>query len=157
MWQVQSRPMAPELLVSSGTIRFEDVTFSYDGSRSNRTAGVLRNVTFELPAGKKTAIVGASGSGKSTVLRLISRTYDPDSGRVTIDGQDLRDVSLPSLRHQLGLVPQVPPLPLHLLVSPVPHPLPASTSSGLTLMAPTVPCHPLSLPTGRRPWPGLVL
>jgi len=99
--KVQSRPSAPELAVSEGVLRFEDVSFSYNNSPS------LRNVSFSLPARKKTAIVGASGSGKSTVLKLISRTYDPDDGRVTIDGQDVASVGLTSLRRQLGLVPQV--------------------------------------------------
>jgi len=98
--KVQSRPSAPELAVSEGVLRFEDVSFSYNNSPS------LRNVSFSLPARKKTAIVGASGSGKSTVLKLISRTYDPDDGRVTIDGQDVASVGLTSLRRQLGLVPQ---------------------------------------------------
>lgn len=98
--KVSSRPSAPPLVVSEGVLRFEGVSFGYSGNMS------LRNVTFEVPANKKTAIVGASGSGKSTVLKLISRTYDPDSGRVTIDGQDLRHVCLRSLRQQLGYVPQ---------------------------------------------------
>ncbi len=110
--KVSSRLGAPPLLVSEGTLRFEGVSFGYsskDGAAGAAAAGAgmsLRNVTFEVPANKKTAIVGASGSGKSTVLKLISRTYDPDDGRVTIDGQDLRHVCLRSLRQQLGFVPQ---------------------------------------------------
>ena len=63
-------------------------------------------MSFEGAAGKKTALVGPSGSGKSTVLKLITRAYDASSGRITIDGQDVREVSLPSLRRQVGLVPQ---------------------------------------------------
>lgn len=101
--QVASAPRAPALAVREGVVRFDNVSFSYS---SGTVAGALRGVSFEIPAGKKTAIVGSSGSGKSTVLKLILRSYDPVSGAVTIDGQDLRDVSLPSLREQLGLVPQ---------------------------------------------------
>ncbi len=99
---VSSAPSAPPLAVSDGAIRFESVSFSY----SSAGPSALRDVSFELPAGKKTALVGPSGSGKSTVLKLISRAYDPSAGKVLIDGQDVRSVSLPSLRRQLGLVPQ---------------------------------------------------
>jgi hypothetical protein len=68
----------------------------------------LPALAYTVPARKKTAIVGSSGSGKSTVLKLIMRAYDPDAGSVSIDGQDISHVDLPSLRQQLGLVPQVP-------------------------------------------------
>ena len=101
--QVVSPPDAPPLrLTDGGTLRFENVSFGYNSA----AAKSIRGVTFELAARSKTAIVGASGSGKSSVLKLILRTYDPDSGAVTLDGQDLREVSVRSLREQLALVPQ---------------------------------------------------
>jgi len=99
---VASAPDAPALCVPQGAIRFENVSFAYRGAM----AGTLRQVTFDIPAGKKTAIVGSSGSGKSTVLKLIRRAYDPEGGRVLVDGVDIRSVSLASLRTQMGLVPQ---------------------------------------------------
>jgi len=103
MPQVVSPPDAPPLrLTDGGTLRFENVSFGYNSA----AAKSIRNVSFELAARSKTAIVGPSGSGKSSVLKLILRTYDPDSGAVTLDGQDLRDVSVRSLREQLALVPQ---------------------------------------------------
>ena len=104
--KVASVPNAPELDVPVGAIKFENVSFGYSQRRVALGAGTLRHVSFEIPAGKKTAIVGGSGSGKSTVLKLIMRAYDPQQGRVLIDGQDIKGVSLPSLRGKLGLVPQ---------------------------------------------------
>src|SRR3546814_10550755 len=79
--------------MAGGRVRFEKVSFSYD-----ETKPALHEVSLEAPAGKTVALVGASGAGKSTVLNLIARFYDPDAGRVTIDEQDLRHVTLDSLR-----------------------------------------------------------
>ena len=104
--KVMSRPDAPPLRVSQGVLRFENVSFGYASEANGASSQLLRGVSFSIPARKKTAIVGSSGSGKSTVLKLIMRTYDPDSGSITIDGQDVRDVDMRSLRRQLGLVPQ---------------------------------------------------
>jgi len=98
-------PNAPALLLSAGEIRFENVTFGYHPTRP-----ILRNATFTLPAGKKSAIVGPSGCGKSTILRLLFRSYDVQSGRILIDNQDIRSVSLTSLRKAIGVVPQDTPL-----------------------------------------------
>lgn len=92
-------------LTRGGEIVFENVTFGYHQDRS-----ILKNVNFTIPAGKKVAIVGPSGCGKSTILRLLFRFYDTDSGRILIDGQDIRDVSLESLRAAIGVVPQDTPL-----------------------------------------------
>ncbi|KAI5290242.1 Iron-sulfur clusters transporter atm1, mitochondrial [Ascosphaera acerosa] len=86
-------------------IRFENVTFGYHPSRP-----VLRNATFTIPAGAKFAVVGPSGCGKSTILRLLFRFYDVQDGRITVDGQDVRDLSLDSLRRAIGVVPQDTPL-----------------------------------------------
>jgi ABC-type multidrug transport system fused ATPase/permease subunit len=84
-----------------GEIRFEDVTFSYGGE-----APALDDVTLVVPPGQTLALVGATGAGKSTLAKLVARFYDPDEGRVLIDGHDLRDVTERSLRSQLGIVPQ---------------------------------------------------
>src|SRR5215470_18045649 len=99
--EVADRPGAVELVVSQGTIRFEDVQFCYDPERL-----ILDGLSFEVPAGKMVAIVGPSGAGKSTVSRILLRFYDVAGGRVTIDGQDIRDVTQVSLRAALGVVPQ---------------------------------------------------
>lgn len=99
--EVKDRPGAKELVVGKGEIRFENVDFSYDPERK-----ILKDVSFTVPAGKMVAIVGPSGAGKSTVSRILFRFYDIDGGRVTIDGQDIRDVTQTSLRAAIGVVPQ---------------------------------------------------
>ncbi|MFG1183182.1 ABCB family ABC transporter ATP-binding protein/permease [Xanthobacter aminoxidans] len=99
--EVTDRPGAPDLVVSGGTVRFEDVRFSYDAGRE-----ILKGISFEVPAGRTVAIVGPSGAGKSTLSRLLFRFYDVSGGRITIDGQDLRDISQESLRAAIGMVPQ---------------------------------------------------
>lgn len=85
-----------------GALKFEDVSFTFDGADSP----VLSNITFEAEAGKTTAIIGSTGSGKSTLLHLIPRYFDATAGRITIDGVDIRDVSMNRLRNLLGFVPQ---------------------------------------------------
>ena len=85
-----------------GTLKFEDVSFTFDGADSP----VLSNITFEAEAGKTTAIIGSTGSGKSTLLHLIPRYFDATAGRITIDGVDIRDVSMNKLRNLLGFIPQ---------------------------------------------------
>jgi ABC-type transport system involved in Fe-S cluster assembly fused permease/ATPase subunit len=99
--EVQDKPGAKPLVVSGGEIRFEDVVFAYDPERI-----VLKGISFTVPAGKTVAIVGPSGAGKSTISRILYRFYDIKSGRVTIDGQDIRDVTQESLRAVIGIVPQ---------------------------------------------------
>jgi ATP-binding cassette subfamily B protein len=99
--EVADRPHAQQLAIDGGTIRFDHVGFSYDPGRQ-----ILKDVSFDVPAGKMVAIVGPSGAGKSTVSRLILRFYDVTSGKVTIDGQDIRDVTQASLRAAIGVVPQ---------------------------------------------------
>ena len=98
---ISDRPDAVDLPRISGEIRFEDVTFSYGGE-----APALEDVTLTVPPGQTLALVGETGAGKSTLAKLVARFYDPDEGRVLIDGHDLRDVSERSLRSQLGIVPQ---------------------------------------------------
>ncbi|MCE1235206.1 MAG: ABC transporter ATP-binding protein/permease [Hyphomicrobiales bacterium] len=99
--EVSDRPDAKPLAVSQAAIRFEDVSFAYDPERP-----ILTGVSFEVPAGKTVAIVGPSGAGKSTISRLLFRFFDVKGGRITVDGQDLRDVSQASLRAAIGMVPQ---------------------------------------------------
>ncbi len=99
--EVADRPGARPLAVTSGAIRFDDVHFRYEPDRP-----ILKGVSFEVPAGKMVAIVGPSGAGKSTISRILMRFYDVTSGRVTVDGQDLRDVTQTSLRAAFGVVPQ---------------------------------------------------
>jgi ABC-type transport system involved in Fe-S cluster assembly fused permease/ATPase subunit len=82
-------------------VRFEHVNFAYDPRRQ-----VLHDVTFTMPAGTTTAVVGATGSGKSTLARLLFRFYEIQSGRITIAGQDIREVTQNSLRAAIGIVPQ---------------------------------------------------
>ncbi len=99
--EVVDRPGAPDLAVNGATLRFEAVDFGYSKDRP-----ILKQVSFEVPAGRSVAIVGPSGAGKSTISRLLFRFYDVDNGRITIDGQDLRTVSQSSLRAAIGIVPQ---------------------------------------------------
>jgi len=99
--EVQDRPGAPALKVSGGRIELKDVTFGYDAARP-----ILKGISLVVPAGKTVAIVGSSGSGKSTIGRLLFRFYDVGGGSFTIDGQDLRDVTQESLHDQIGVVPQ---------------------------------------------------
>jgi ATP-binding cassette subfamily B multidrug efflux pump len=99
---IEDAPGVPDLVVTQGTLRFEDVHFTYPGA----THPTLDGVSFEARAGQTIGIVGAPGSGKSTLAHLIPRFYDIDSGRITIDGQDVSKVSLQSLRRAVGVVQQ---------------------------------------------------
>lgn len=97
--QVRDRLGARDLVRVRGEVAFEDVSFSYDGKRS-----ALADVSFHAAPGETIALVGATGAGKSTALALLHRVFDPQSGRVSVDGVDLRDVTLASLRRQIGVV-----------------------------------------------------
>jgi ATP-binding cassette subfamily B (MDR/TAP) protein 7 len=102
---LQDLPDAKPLALSGAKISFENISFGYHPSRP-----IFRDLTFTIPAGKKVAIVGPSGSGKSTVFRLLYRFYEPSAGRILVDGQDISQVQLASLRSAVGVVPQDTPL-----------------------------------------------
>jgi ATP-binding cassette subfamily B protein len=99
--EVVDVPDAPDLAVRAGHVRFEDVHFGYEPDRE-----ILKGVDLEVKPGTTTAVVGPSGAGKSTLSRLLFRFYEPQSGRITIDGQDIGRVTQASLRAALGIVPQ---------------------------------------------------
>jgi ABC-type transport system involved in Fe-S cluster assembly fused permease/ATPase subunit len=99
--EVEDSPNAKPLAISGPVIRFDNVVFHYDPDRP-----ILKGVSFEVPAGKTVAIVGPTGAGKSTISRLLYRFYDVTGGSITIDGQDLRDITQESLRSAIGMVPQ---------------------------------------------------
>ncbi|MCD7061358.1 ABC transporter ATP-binding protein/permease [Pelagibacterium sp. HS1C4-1] len=100
---IKDKPDAKPLTVTEGTLRFDNVGFVYPETGDNR---VLKNISFEARRGETLAIVGPPGSGKSTIAHLIPRFYDVTEGRITIDGQDIRDVTLASLRHAVAVVQQ---------------------------------------------------
>jgi ATP-binding cassette subfamily B (MDR/TAP) protein 7 len=102
---VKDKPDAKSLQLTTGELRFENVTFGYHPDRP-----IVKNLSLTIPAGKKVAIVGPSGCGKSTILRLLFRSYDVHEGRILIDGQDIRDVTVESVRRAIGVVPQDTPL-----------------------------------------------
>ncbi|KAI8334702.1 P-loop containing nucleoside triphosphate hydrolase protein [Chlamydoabsidia padenii] len=98
---VVDAPDAKEFVYKGGEIRFENVTFGY-----HPTQPILNNLNFVIPAGSKAAFVGHSGCGKSTILRLLFRFYEPQSGNIYVDGQNIKDVTMDSLRKGMGVVPQ---------------------------------------------------
>ena len=102
---VQDAAAALDLEVKQGRVQFEDVSFSYDDRKQT-----LKNITFTAEPGQTVAFVGETGGGKSTTLKMMFRFYDVSSGSIKIDGQDIRDVTLESLREELGVVPQDPSL-----------------------------------------------
>jgi len=99
--EINDKPNARDLAIHGGNVRLENVSFGYNSDRP-----ILQNVSIDVRAGQTVAIVGSSGSGKSTIGRLLFRFYDVVSGALTIDGQDVRDVTQKSLHNAIGVVPQ---------------------------------------------------
>ncbi|MDH3690059.1 MAG: ABC transporter ATP-binding protein/permease [Gammaproteobacteria bacterium] len=99
--EISDKPGARDISIADASIRFENVEFAYNPDRP-----ILHGVSFTVPAGNKVAVVGSSGAGKSTLARLLFRFYDVSAGRITIDGQDIREVTAASLRAAIGIVPQ---------------------------------------------------
>ncbi|KAF9356983.1 Homocysteine S-methyltransferase 1 [Mortierella sp. AD094] len=99
--EVQDQLEANPLVMTGREVVFENVSFGYNPQNPN-----IKFVSFKIPRGKKLALVGPSGGGKSTILRLLSRFYDPTQGRILIDGQDIKNVTQSSLRKSIGIVPQ---------------------------------------------------
>lgn len=100
--EIQDKPDATELTDVKGHVRYEDVTFHY----SDDETAVLSHVSIDIPAGKSVALVGPSGAGKTTICSLLPRFYDVTGGQITVDGQDVRSLTLKSLRSQIGVVQQ---------------------------------------------------
>jgi len=99
--RIQENPDADELVVGDGRVEYDGVTFGYGPDEP-----IVEDVTFDVEGGETIALVGPTGAGKSTVMKLLLRMYDVDEGAIRIDGTDLRDVTIPSLRRQLGYVSQ---------------------------------------------------
>ncbi len=99
---IQDEPDAKDLTDVKGLVSYEDVSFCYDDDDTP----VLQNVSFQIPAGRSIALVGPSGGGKTTICNLLPRFYDVTGGRITIDGKDVRDLTLKSLRNNIGIVQQ---------------------------------------------------
>lgn len=102
-YEIKDAPMAKDLIVSKGEIEFQNVSFSF-----NETRQILKSINLKIKAGEKVALVGSSGAGKTTFVRLILRMYSPSEGKILLDGQDIASVTQESLRKNISLVPQDP-------------------------------------------------
>jgi len=99
--EVKERVNAKDLNISNASISFKNVSFNYDERRT-----IIKNISFEILPNQTVAIVGPTGAGKSTISKIFFRFYDPDSGSILIDGQDIKNVTQHSLRQQIAVVPQ---------------------------------------------------
>ena len=143
--EIQDQPNAPDLSIKTASVTFDKVHFSYAPERQ-----IIRGISFNIAAGKTTAVVGASGAGKSTLARLVYRFYDIQSGRICIDGQDIRQVSQTSLRAAIGIVPQDTVLFNDTIAYNIRYGKPAATDAEVEAAAATASIHDFiqSLPLG---------
>jgi len=139
--RIGARPLPPV----EGTVRFEDVSFSYNGN-----GRVLHHVDLEVPAGKVVAFVGHSGAGKSTLVNLVPRFYDPDEGRITIDGHDVRDIKRESLLRNIAIVTQEPFLFNTSILENIAHGKPDATNAEIEAAAQAANIHDFILSLPRR-------
>jgi ATP-binding cassette subfamily B protein len=148
---VTERPGARELDGVKGRVRFENISFSYDSHQAT-----LKDISFEAGPGQIIALVGASGSGKSTVANLLPRFYDVTAGRITIDGVDIRDVTLASLRRNVGIVHQDTFLFSATIRENISYGKPDATPAEITGAARVAQLHDfiMSLPEGYDTWVG---
>jgi len=145
--EVVERPGARPLDRCSGRVTFHDVSFSYDGVNP-----VLQNVTFDVPAGSRVGISGTTGAGKTTLVSLLTRFYDPAAGRIMLDGVDLRDYKLADLRNQFGFVLQEPVLFAASIAENIAYARPGASEEEIVEAARLADAHEfiLGLPQGYR-------
>jgi ABC-type multidrug transport system fused ATPase/permease subunit len=148
---VKEKPNAIELKDVKGHVRFEDVSFGYDA-----ISPVLRHISFEARPGEMVALLGPTGSGKSTIVNLLPRFYDVTGGRITIDGIDIRDVTLASLRRSIGIVQQDVFLFLDTIRENIRYGRPDATDEEVIQAAKIARIHDfiMSLPDGYDTWVG---
>ena len=144
--EVKDKPGAIALPSVEGHVVFENVTFRYFGSGEP----VLKNIDFQVKAGQTVALLGATGSGKTTIINLLPRFYDPSQGRITFDGNDIRDVTLESLRSQIGIVLQESTLFAGTIAENIAFGRPDATLEEIQVMAKAAAAHEfiLSFPDG---------
>ena len=145
---IEDAPDAKPLTDVKGHVRYEDVSFHY----SDDDTPVLSHVSFDIPAGKSIALVGPSGSGKTTICSLLPRFYDVTGGRITIDGKDVRTLTLKSLRSQIGMVQQDVYLFAGTILDNIRYGRPEASDEEVIAAAKAAACHDfiLSLPDGYR-------
>jgi ATP-binding cassette subfamily B protein len=148
---VKEKPNAIELKDVKGHVRFEDVSFGYDA-----ISPVLRHISFEARPGEMVALLGPTGSGKSTIVNLLPRFYDVTGGRITIDGIDIRDVTLASLRRSIGIVQQDVFLFIDTIRENIRYGRPDATDEEVIQAAKVARIHDfiMSLPDGYDTWVG---
>jgi ATP-binding cassette subfamily B protein len=142
---VEERPGAIRLGRASGKVTFDDVEFGYEPGRS-----VLKAASFHVPAGTRVGILGETGSGKTTLVSLLLRFYDPDSGTIRLDGIDIRDIRLDDLRRQFAMVLQEPVLFSASIAENIAYPRPDATEEQIITAAHSANVHDFiaSLPQG---------
>ncbi len=149
--EVKEQPGAIDLKEARGHVRFENVSFGYDPARP-----ILRNIDIDATPGELIAMLGPSGSGKSTITQLLPRFYDPTSGRITLDGHDIREITVASLRRHVGVVLQDPFLFSATMHDNIAYGVPDATAEQVIAVAKAARMHDFisSLPEGYQTWVG---